>query len=336
MAAGQGRLFTRDPEDRTLLHYSKIRLDGDAVNGNDALTLRTPQEGGDATGVVVTEGALLLFAKYAAYIAVGQGLSNTGGPPDYAAPQRNADVGCIDPRSVVKSPAGVFFQSKKGMYRMGANGGQLDFVGVAIEDDLSGTHTVVGAIHIPTKHQVRFYSTNGIMVYDYLAGAWSKWTPGGTYKHAVLWGDVAVYVDGTAPRRQFIAGDGNTWLDAGTIYSMDVETGSIKFGGIAGRMKVRRLTVTGKIQGAHKLRIRTTRDDQTTADDVSYTLSSGGGVRRLRVGCAFPARMAPMRVRITDEGDGVVTLASSFDISGLSLNVGVAKGLNISGAQDRK
>ena len=129
---------------------------------------------------------------------------------------------------------------------------------------------------------------------------------------------------------------GNTWLDAGTIYSMDVETGSIKFGGIAGRMKVRRLTVTGKIQGAHKLRIRTTRDDQTTADDVSYTLSSGGGVRRLRVGCAFPARMAPMRVRITDEGDGVVTLASSFDISGLSLNVGVAKGLNISGAQDRK
>ena len=346
VAAGQSRIFTRDPEDKTLIHYSKLRLQGDAVNGNDALTIQAPQEGGDVNGVVVTEGALLLFSTYATYITVGQGVTNTNGPPDYSSPQRVADVGCVEPRSLVKSPAGVFFFSKKGIYRIAAQGGQVDYVGAPIEDamQVAGTgvnettwRTIVGSMHITGKHQVRFYTdANGILVYDYLAEAWSRWTPAGTYKHATMWGDVPVYLDGTAPRRQFVSGDGNKWLDAGTIYSLDVETASIKIPGIGGRQKIRRVMVVGKIMGAHKLRIRTYRDDQTEQDNVTHTLAAGGGVRRLRVGCGAPSLMSPMRVRITDEGDGVTTLASSFDVSGLMINVGVQHGLRISTAADLK
>lgn len=346
VVAGQARLFTRDPADTTLIRYSKLRLESDAVEGNDALTIRGPQEGGDVNGIVVTEGALIIFSTYAAYIAVGQGLTNTGGPPDYSSPQRVADIGCIDPRSVVKSPAGIFFFSKKGIYRMSAQGGAVDYVGAAIEDSMqvagSGGNattwrSIVGAIHVTDKHQLRFYSnSNGIMVYDYLAEAWSRWTPAGTYKHALMWGDVPVYLDGTAPRRQFASGDGNKWLDAGTIYSIDVETGPIKLAGMGGRQKVRRVIVTGKIQGTHTLRIRTYRDDNIEHDNQTFALGAGGGVVRKRVGCKEISRLGTMRVRITDEGTAGTTLASSFDVSGIDLNVGTAPGLRFLAAADLK
>lgn len=331
VATGQSRLFTRDPEDKTLIHYSKLRFEGDAVAGSDVLTIQSPQDGGPVNGAIVTEGALLVFATYATYIVAGQGLTNTAGPPDYASPQRVEDLGCVEPRSLCRSPAGIFFQSKKGMYAVATHGGQVEYLGAQVEDDLPGSTTVYGCVHVPDKHQVRVYGTNGIFVYDYLARRWSKWTITG-FRHAVLWGDKPVYVTATAVMRPFVSGDGNNWLDAGTSYSMDIETGAIALKGLGGRVKVRRVTLTLKQAGTHTLRVRTYRNDGTEQDNRTFNLGAGGAITRVRVGCKEPSRMASFRVRVTDEQWAPTTLASSFDLSGLDVNVQGQEGLRLSGA----
>lgn len=326
VTSGQARLFVRDPEDPHLVRFSKIRLDGDAVMFNDGLTMRVPEDGGAVTAVEITEGALIIFAEKATYVATGQGPTNTNGPPDYTAPQRVADIGCTDPRSVVRTPRGIFFQSKKGIYLLphtpGAGG--VEYIGAPVEDAMTG-FTVVGAINMPDKHQARFYVDASFLVYDYLVGQWSVWKNGavfGTAKHMVLWGDTPVHLDGTAPYRPQA-----TFADGTTGYSLSAKM-RVKFAGLQGYKRVRRLMVLGEYRAAHDLRVQLAYNySASVTDTFTFVLTADPAPYQLRV---TPTRqqIEAIDVTLTDlTPGGGGTWRESMKLTGLAFQVGLKPGL---------
>jgi hypothetical protein len=174
IAAGQSRLWVVDPQDSTLVRFSKLRIFGDGVNFNDSISIQAPQPGGDITALEVTEGGVLIFKTSAIYIVQGVGgPDNLGNNPYPPASVISRGIGCADARSLVRIPPGVMFRSLKGFYLLD-NAYQLQQL-VAGPEDYDSTD-IAGAIDVPTQHQARFLLTaTGELVYDYLLNEWSVW-----------------------------------------------------------------------------------------------------------------------------------------------------------------
>lgn len=316
-AVGQARGFTIDPEDRSIIRFAKIRQAGDALAWNDALTLRVPQEGGDVTDVQVTENAIVVFKEKAIYVASGQGPDNTG-VPFYPAPQKVADLGALDPRSVVRTPVGWLFESHKGIYRLGDDY-SLSYVGAPIED-LIGSATIQGALHIPDKHQVRFVTTaNGQFVFDYLVGEWAVWNGSSSGISAAMWGETPIHLTSAAPYEPT-----TTIGDDGAPYTMVLELGPIRPGSYGGHVSCRRLYIIGTWRGFHKLRVSIAyNDSQSYTQIVDHTPASEvqDDPEEVRIDLAQP-KARSFRVKIEDRSDGVHTLAGSVHLVALVLEVG--------------
>lgn len=328
VAAGQARIFTRDPEDRSLLHHSKLRLDGDAVMFNDALTIRVPQEGGDVTALDVTEGGLIIFKESAIYAVSGQGPDNNG-VGLYPSPQKIAEVGCDEVRSVVRTPKGVIFHSKKGFYLLDI-AYQVHFIGAAVEDvdpDVVGAK-VGGAVHLPDKHRVHIYTdqdaTSGSLCYDYLLGEWSVW-PALNGDSAVIWKDDPIYLvlPSGAPRKPQ-----TTFADGSTAYSILLATGWIRVADLQGAQKVWSVEILGEYRSAHDLQVKVWYDYSDTGAAVdtftwTATPTTVGGPERLKVGLSRPSAES-FKIQITDV---LAAAGEGLKLTGLSIEFGVRPGV---------
>ena len=296
VAAGQGRVFTLDPEDRNLVWFSKLRQSGDAVMFNDTNSIQCPGAGGlEVTGLEVADNAVVIFKEDAIYVASGNGPSNVPtGLDSYGEPQRVADIGCDESSSIIRTPVGIFFRSKKGPYLLDG-GYQTHFIGAEVIDYFAG---MKHAVHLPDLHQVRWYGTTGgyVLMYDYLIGEWSRWT-GLAGLSAVVWQDTVCFLVAAGPMEPYAA----AWTDAGTAIVLDVQTAHFKPGGLAGFVRGREIEVVGEFMSAHSLRIRVYYDYSTTAtDDQTWTVSpASSGPERVRVHLSRQ-KFTAVSIRITD------------------------------------
>lgn len=332
VAAGQARLFTIDPEDRSLGHHGKIRGAGYMAAFNDALDDRVPQDGGDLVAIEVQEGARLLFKEKATYVVVGRGPDNLGQNP-YPPPERVADVGCDEIRSVVRTPVGTFFHSKKGIYRITPDYA-VDYVGAPVEDFNSAS--ILAALHIPDKHQVRFVTAaNGTLVYDYLLGEWAVW-PERSGRSGTLWQDQPVYLDAALgpvkPQTTYAIGS--------TGYSFVVETGWIKLADIQGFAAIREALFLLEWRSSHDLKVSVAFDYRdpavygwidgdrsgvftwTPVDRAGVALATPGQVEQFRLQFRN-TRCEAIKFRIEDTHNTPGALRESAKLIAISLLVGL-------------
>jgi len=246
IAAHQSRLFA-DSDDGTLW-YSNPVAPGEIA----AFTLDfriPPFEGGPITALASLDSTLVIFKESSIYLLAGQGPNATGGGEQYGIPQLlSSDLGCINPRSIVTCPLGIFFQSFDGITLLSRSLQVSSDLGNRMELTLSGLPSIGSAVHMPDQNQVRFelYSSSDSarIVYDYHNDAWSL---DSVYTAdsidgvsspafgAVMLDDIYTWVteDGSLYRETLGA-----WLDSGNWIYMTCAFGNVRVGAVDGLMRL--------------------------------------------------------------------------------------------------
>lgn len=247
----KNRIVIAGLEDENKIQYSKIRFANSPVEFNDALTIEIEDRGGPITALGVLGEKLLIFKRDAIYFILGDGPNNLGQQDTFIEPELLAqDVGCINPDSVVLTPAGLFFQSQKGIYVVN-NSLSVQYVGSFVEDfnDL----TITSAQVVDDLNQVRFTTLEGsCLVYNYNLGLWSTFTNHqglsavinrGTYYYLRL--NSRVYKE-----------DFDTFSDNGVVIKLKFETAFMSFAGLQGFQRAYKMLLYGKYKSPHKVRVK--------------------------------------------------------------------------------
>lgn len=176
MCVHQNRLIAGGADDTTVVWISKELTPTDAPGFNDALTL-TIADGGAVTGLASLNGNLIVFKKATIFVVPGVLPDATGNAQSMGEPIKlPAGVGCIDHRSLVETPVGVFFLSERGLEILYPTL-QVEQIGQKVKETLAAYPTIVSAVHNPDDQEVRFLakgSAGGIVVcYSYQFNVWS-------------------------------------------------------------------------------------------------------------------------------------------------------------------
>ena len=147
---------------------------------NDAFSFLIP--GGDpVTGLGEMDDKVIVFTRSKIYAISGNGPDDGGRGNDFSGLQLvSTDTGCIEARSIVSTPAGVYFQTLAGLFVLGRDL-QLNFAGAAVKDLTDQFPEVTSAVLVPSETQVRFTvrdpvaGAGAVLVYDFSQGAWTRW-----------------------------------------------------------------------------------------------------------------------------------------------------------------
>ena len=186
MCVHQNRLVVGGADDATVVWFSKELSPTDAVGFNDLLTI-TIEAGGPVTGLASMNSALFVFKKNDVYVLSGTMPDATGNRSGLSEPTRlPSGIGCIDHRSVISTPVGVFFQSVRSIELLTPDL-QIQAIGDKVIERLTAYPYVVSVSHNPTTQEVYFVcqtdrlsrtlSTTDtiVLVYSYLINAWYEW-----------------------------------------------------------------------------------------------------------------------------------------------------------------
>jgi len=152
----QNRLFGADPLTPEIVYSEEILPLGPTYIAPEFLdTNRVRVDGiGEVTGLVPMDQALVVFTRSSIYRLSGQPAAGGVGA-SLQLETVASGIGCIEPRSIVLTSEGVFFQSLKGMHRLGRGLG-VDNPGANVEQLLEAAGNVRGACMLEDRHEVSF------------------------------------------------------------------------------------------------------------------------------------------------------------------------------------
>jgi hypothetical protein len=164
------------------------------------MKLRVPAEGGEVTAVASFGDKLIVFKADRFFPFFGQGPNAAGLGSTYTAVQNApADVGCVDPRSIVLGPDGLWFKSAAGLRRLNPDLTVDPQAGLHVDAYAAQDVTSAVAVVDAKRKQLRWTSSNGLaLVYDC---AWQQWSTFERYEAtgAVMWKGKYVRCGGAAP-----------------------------------------------------------------------------------------------------------------------------------------
>jgi hypothetical protein len=175
MCVHQNRLVIGGADDASVIWFSKELNPTDAPGFNDALTINI-QDGGPVTGLASLGDNLIVFKKSDVYIIPGTmpdatGRSTSFGTP-YALP---SGLGCVDHRSVIETPMGVFFRSTRSIELLKPNL-EIFQIGDKVQDYLNADQQVVSTAHNAKSQEIYFCMDGGnTLVYSYKLNGWYVW-----------------------------------------------------------------------------------------------------------------------------------------------------------------
>lgn len=171
------RVWGIDAEDPTRIWYSKPILAGFAVEWNTACTLFIGDVG---VAMVDANGVPTVLGKSGIWQVYGEG-PNALGVGSFAPARRLPhEVECVDSLGTCKTPVGVMFRGRRGIYLLG-NDMALTPIGLPVDpevvwsDDVAGSY--VRMVYDEVANEVRVIdSQNGLFVYNLVEGKWSEWS----------------------------------------------------------------------------------------------------------------------------------------------------------------
>lgn len=338
------RLWLASMVRRERLQYSKrftvvtATEDLRAPELNEGFGLAVP-DAGEATGMAVLDDKVILFTADRIYAITGAGPDDGGGNNDFSAlTPITSDGGCVDGRSIVSTPHGVFFQHQAGLYLLD-RGMSVSFVGDKVRKLVDAYSVITSGVLVPAHTQVRFTcnASDGasgiVLVFDYTAGAWSHWTlrPRGqavALAGACLHGGVYhVATTGGVVYRE----DPATWRDDGTFRPLVIESAWAQGAGQSGWQRMRKIMPLLDVRGAMGLSVTVYRDFAAAADQVetwtaaqvaafvapdqvvARVKTQQGHAYRVRIEDTDPASAG-------DKGEG-------YTVAGITLEYGVKRGV---------
>ena len=130
----RNRIFLIPSTDALTLWFSKNIAPATPVAFSDTFTQSIDPRGGPVTALATIDDKLLLFKGDRIFFMVGQGPDDLGQNNDLinGAILITTDCGCIEPRSVVGTPVGIMFQSRKGIYLIDRSLA-VQYIGASVE-----------------------------------------------------------------------------------------------------------------------------------------------------------------------------------------------------------
>lgn len=251
IASLNDRLFLAGLEDENKLQYSKIRNEGKPVEFNDTLTINVNSTGGPITALAAMDDKLIIFKDSAIFYLSGNGPNNLGEQDNFIDPELvSADVGCISPKSIVLTPQGLMFKSKKGIYML-SRSLQTMYIGAPVEE--YNSQTIASANLKPDDNQVIFLSSDGnAIVFNYFV---QKWTTFSNHQgvSGIINNDIYYYIRSNGD----IFKESDTYTDAGSHIKLVLETSWMSLAGTQNYKRVYRALILGEYKSEHKLIVRT-------------------------------------------------------------------------------
>lgn len=170
------RLWGIDAEYRSRIVHSKRRVSGGGYECHPAYELLLPSGAGDAMAILEYQGGTLVLAENGIFGISGDGPDNLVGNPSggaFSRPQKLADVGTTDRRSVLSTPKGVVFQRGEDILLFaGGPPVVISTLEVSSDDLAAGCRA---AVHLPDANEVAFFYESGQKVWNYELNRWTTW-----------------------------------------------------------------------------------------------------------------------------------------------------------------
>lgn len=147
------RVWLSGTDDDTIWISHEL-VEGEAPTFSGSLTI-APFEGGRVVGCAAMDEKRIILKAGSLYYVIGDGPGIDGLNGSFSKPVRvQSLVGCTDARSIVSTPAGVYFLSQNGLALIGRDL-SVTLVGKAVADTVS-SNGVVAATVIADQELVRF------------------------------------------------------------------------------------------------------------------------------------------------------------------------------------
>lgn len=240
-------------DDGITVWYSGQFIDGEQPWFSDQFTLQVPK-GGPITAMASMDGILYIFKRDFIFSVTGDGPADNGSGNDLSVPEEmDVECGCIEPRSVVIAPGGIFYQSAQGLYML-SRSRSVSYVGRNVEDILRQYPVIhsaclldrVGCIYWEVTPDELSTNSGVTIVYDYVHSQWliDTKTIGETLNHAPGAGAVAingkywwVTTEGVFNR------EGDGFFDAGKWVTAELDTAWIKMAGLQGFQRIKQINL---------------------------------------------------------------------------------------------
>lgn len=245
------RLFGIDSCNPTTLWFSKQVIPGTPVQMSGYFTFNVDPRGADGgaiTAIRELDQVLVVFKTDQIYTVSGIGPDSTGGQGNYQDAQPStSDVGCIDARSIVLGPNGIYFLSDKGLCHLD-RGFNVTYIGAPVEGLVNG-NIITSANLVPYTQQVRFTvqpqpiadsinltSSPSLIMHDYYINAAGS-PPGQWGQHtninavdACIWQGQYVYMRSNG---QVLVETPNLYSDNGNPISLSITSWWVNYSGLS-------------------------------------------------------------------------------------------------------
>ena len=116
LCSHKDRLFCTDAYGQRVF-YSSFFVDGESAWFNPGFSFQVHGGSGPITGMASMDGRLIVFRQDSIFIVDGDGPPEGGGNgTEFSPPSKlSCEYGCIDYRSIVTTPEGIMFRSKRGI-----------------------------------------------------------------------------------------------------------------------------------------------------------------------------------------------------------------------------
>jgi len=324
--SGGNRLFLGGLEEQDEVTYSNKQLFGETVYFNGLNRIRVSSgAGADKTPISALgymDAKLIIFRKQSIYFIQGDG-PNDLGIGSFSEPEIiSSDVGCIEPRSVINTPMGLMFKSRKGIYLL-SRSLSVEYIGAAVED--FNSFNVVSSVLSDKFNEARFYLSSGdCIVYNFLFQSWSIFK-GQTIVDADIWqGSPISLVSGKVFKETE-----NTYLDNGAsgFYSMKYVSPWLKLDLIQGYVRCYQLWIIGSYKSPHTLKCRVYVDyDSSTYEEYSLTYNNTDSPQ-YQFQISLPKqKVESIKFEIFDTDHQAASNGEAFDLSNIQVEVGMKAG----------
>lgn len=247
------RIFLAGLEQPNELLYSKIAFPGQPVEFNDALRIVVDPIGGKIAAIASMDEKLIIFKEDATMFIAGGGPNNLGQQDSFTRPERvSIDIGCIEPKSIVLTPDGLMFKSRKGIFLL-SRVLEMSYIGAPVEE--FNSLTITSAKVVGELNQVRFTTIDGdTLVYNYVFKLWSTFTNHKARAAEVIGNDY--YYLRQIENGVLYKENRTSYSDAGTSIKMRLEIGWISFAILQGYTRIYKMMVLGDWYSSHNLLVQ--------------------------------------------------------------------------------
>jgi hypothetical protein len=245
----QNRLWLAGTEG-DVVYYSKEFLDGDGVAFTLTNQLLINETAVPNTAISDLDNYFVIFKEYSTYVVSGPGPDDTGGNGSFSLPQViSGEIGCVNPRSIAKTPEGVMFLSGKGIYLLTRALG-FEYIGAPVEN--FNNYTFTGTTIVSDLNQARFTTLQGTtLVYDWYFRKWYTFT-NQQADSSKIWQNQFTILNTNGVVRVEKEG---IYSDNLAVINTSIQTGWFSFANIQGFQRVYSIIFLGQFVGNHILQV---------------------------------------------------------------------------------